>query len=391
MPQPRKPLALGGAAFFLATALVSPALARHCRNPTIPVHITAANTDLGADFPTPQTDVEFTDFFLSNLQHGRQPPDTTPPKTKNVTGDYELAATYCEPSPDPANSSNKTTTTPKVLQILTHGIGFGHDYWDFAYYEYSYVNHALAHGYATLDWDRLGLGESTRLDPVHEVQLPLEVEALRELTRLLRAGSVDLHLNPDSDNGETTTTTTTTTTPPKFDKIVHVGHSLGSSVVYALAAVDGLVLTGWSTVPDFMSAGFIGLHLEQARPKGGPLAGYAPGYVVMGDVTALHTDFFAPGAYDPAILAPAYAATQPTTVGEIATGSYMASTKLEVTVPSLVITGQKDLIFCGTDCFGTNDPNLAFAPRSRELKLPSDESARNYHRVRIGPWPKPGT
>ncbi|KAK8028090.1 Alpha/Beta hydrolase protein [Apiospora marii] len=186
MPQPRNPLTLGGAAFLVATALVSPALARHCQNLTIPVHITAANTDLGDDFATPQTDAEFTDFFLSSQQHGRQPPDTTdPPKTRNVTGDYELAATYCEPS-------SGSSGTPKVLQLLTHGIGFDRSYWDFAYrdYEYSYVNHALAHGYATLAWDRLGLGESTRLDPVREVQLPLEVEALRELTRLLRAGYV---------------------------------------------------------------------------------------------------------------------------------------------------------------------------------------------------------
>ncbi|KAK8089539.1 hypothetical protein PG997_004500 [Apiospora hydei] len=375
-----QPLALGGggggvtaAVFFLAaTALVSPALAaRNCRNLTIPVHITAANTDLEDDFPTPQTDVEFTDFFLSNQPHGRQPPDTTtPPKTRNVTGDYRLAATYCEPSSSSSSSSgsgnNNTTTTPNVLQILTHGIGFGRDYWDFAYhdYKYSYVNHALAHGYATLAWDRLGFGNSTRLDPVHEVQLPLEVEALRELTRLLRAGEVNLHLDTDTDtDSETTNTTKTKTRTRKFDKIVHVGHSLGSTVVYALAAVDktsldGLVLTGWSTVTDFMTAGFIGLYLEQARPKGGHLAGYAPGYVVVGDVTALHTDFFAPGAYDPDILAPAYAATQPTTVGEIATGSYMANTKLEVTVPSLVITGQKDLIFCGTNCYGTDDPKL---------------------------------
>ncbi|KAK7987899.1 hypothetical protein PG989_008214 [Apiospora arundinis] len=350
MPQTLNPLSLGGTmatSALLAMAFASPAIAaRNCQNLTIPVHITAANTDLGPGFVTPQTDAEFTDFFLSNLQHGRQPPVMTPPKTKNVTGDYHLAATYCEPS--------SGGDAPKVLQILTHGIGFGRSYWDFAYndYEYSYVNHALAHGYATLAWDRLGLGESTRLDPVSEVQLPLEVEALRELTRLLRAGEVDLQ--PKTNSTKTNT---------KFDKIVHVGHSLGSSVVYALAALDttaldGLVLTGWSTVTDFMGAGFIGLHLEQAGPKGGHLAGYAPGYVVVGDVTALHTDFFAPGAYDPAILEPAYAAGEPTTVGEIATGSYMADQKLQVTVPSLVITGQKDLIFCGTDCYGTNNASL---------------------------------
>ncbi|KAK8126294.1 uncharacterized protein PG998_002053 [Apiospora kogelbergensis] len=340
------PLSLSGTmsiGALLALALASPVLAgRNCQNLTIPVHVTAANTDLSG-LPTPQTDVEFTDFFLSNLQHGRQPRDMPSPKTVDVTGDYKLAATYCEPSDG---------SPPKVLQILTHGIGFGRSYWDFAYndYEYSYVNHALAHGYATLAWDRLGLGESSRLDPVKEVQLPLEVEALRELTRLIRAGSVDLKGTPANAG-------------TKFDKIVHVGHSLGSSVVYALAAVDktaldGIVLTGWSTVTDFMDEGFVGLHLEQAGPKGGHLADYAPGYVVVGDVTALHTDFFAPGAYDPAILEPAFAAGEPTTVGEIATGSYMANQKLEVTVPSLVITGQKDLIFCGTDCYGTNNASL---------------------------------
>ncbi|KAK8083010.1 hypothetical protein PG996_001791 [Apiospora saccharicola] len=328
MPHPRNPLTLGGAAFLLTATLVSrPALARNCQNLTIPVHITAANTDLGDDFPTPQNDVEFTDFFLSNQPHGRLPPvmtTTSPPKTRNVTGDYELAATNCEPSSlgnSSSSSSSSNERIPKVLQVLTHGIGFDRSYRDFAFhdFEYSYVNHALDHGYATLAWDRLGLGESTRLDPVREVQLPLEVEALRELTRLLRAGSVDL----EPDDPQAAAAANNGTTTHHFDKIVHVGHSLGSSVVYALAAVDMTALDGI------------------AGPKGGHLAGYDPGYVVVGDVTALHTDFFAPGAYDPDILEPAYAATQPTTVDEIATGSYMANTKLDVTVPSLVITGRK--------------------------------------------------
>lgn len=65
-------------------------------------------------------------------------------------------------------------------------------------------------GYATLAYDRLGIGNSSHGDPKNEIQSFLEVEALAAVTRMLRNGSFP----------KVNTT---------FDKIVHVGHSFGSA------------------------------------------------------------------------------------------------------------------------------------------------------------------
>ena len=60
-----------------------------------------------------------------------------------------------------------------MLQIMTHGIGFDRTYWDLPVhdYEYSYVARAVDdHGYSTVTWDRLGVGQSSRGETINEIQ-----------------------------------------------------------------------------------------------------------------------------------------------------------------------------------------------------------------------------
>ncbi|HSG40212.1 MAG TPA: alpha/beta hydrolase, partial [Thermoanaerobaculia bacterium] len=50
----------------------------------------------------------------------------------------------------------------KTFQITLHGITYSHLYWDFPFQPetYSYVRRATAAGYAVLNLDRIGIGQS---------------------------------------------------------------------------------------------------------------------------------------------------------------------------------------------------------------------------------------
>lgn len=65
-------------------------------------------------------------------------------------------------------------------------------YWDSSYndFNYSYVNVATdTYKYCTLNYDRLGLGNSSHGEPLNEIQSFLEIAALAELTMMLRNGT----------------------------------------------------------------------------------------------------------------------------------------------------------------------------------------------------------
>lgn len=211
---------------------------------------------------------------------------------------------------------------------MTHGIGFDRTYWDIPIndYNYSYVAQAADHGYSTFAWDRLGIAESEHGDAVNEIQSYLEIAALYSLTQKLREGSIG-------------------GIGCAFDKVVHVGHSFGSLQSYSLAvlypgASDGLVLTGFSQASQYIAvfgaaSNFV---LANSLPS---FKDYPDGYLASGDKSAVHTDFFAPGSFDPALLDLAYASGKPVTVGELLSISSATAFKNPLTGPVLIITGSK--------------------------------------------------
>ena len=139
-----------------------------------------------------------------------------------LQGTYIIDTTLCFP----ANLTNAEKV--QTVQILTHGIGLDKSYWDIVP-GYSYVDAAVAAGYATAAYNRLGVGRSDHPDPIQVVQSPLDVEIQHVLVQALRAGKL---------------------ASKAFKHAIGVGHSYGSIVQLAQNAkypgdVDAAVLTGF--------------------------------------------------------------------------------------------------------------------------------------------------
>ncbi|KAK2000006.1 hypothetical protein LX36DRAFT_451726 [Colletotrichum falcatum] len=322
----------------LPLAFAALAAARVCQDLTVEVSITARNGVF--NISTPETNIDVTNFLVMDAEQGRNVSAEYLVGYADVRGTYQLASTYCHPDSGPG----------PVLQILTHGIGFDRSYWDFPAngHNYSYVGPAVDdYGYSTFSWDRLGIAESSHGEPINEIQGFLELAALKELTDKLRAGTVP-GLNRT------------------FEKIVHVGHSFGSIHSYALTVMypgisDGVVLTGFAANTTFFANFLLGGAFIQA--SGVPSLGdYPPGYLASSYEGAVHANFFAPGNFDPDILTAAYKSGQPVTFGELLTIGGEAGSPSTFAKPVLVITGEKDLAFCGGNCLATGNPELPSIP-----------------------------
>lgn len=115
------------------------------------------------------------------------------------------------------------------VQLLVHGWTYNRHYFDPGYESetYSYARAANKAGYATFAIDRLAAGESLHplglFDTFDE-----DVRTVHEVVTALRDGSVGT----------------------EFDKVVTVGHSIGSSVIAAEAGkygdVDAMITTGYT-------------------------------------------------------------------------------------------------------------------------------------------------
>jgi len=227
--------------------------------------------------------------------------------------------------------------------------------------------------YATFSYDRLGIGNSSHGEPLNEIQSFIEVETLAQLTRMLRNGSFPgINYTPK--------------------KVVHVGHSFGSAQTYSLANLypnitDGIVLTGFSMNASFVNLFAAGGNFQQANLNeplrfssitgtqvqnrlnmyaGNVVDLFAPidittlpkpqnlpnGYLISSNTEADKYLFLKPHYYDPDILRLAERTKQPVTLGELLTlGSVTLMNNFAG--PVLVIAGDADLPYCGSNCTAT--------------------------------------
>ncbi|KAH7026471.1 Alpha/Beta hydrolase protein [Microdochium trichocladiopsis] len=332
----------------LVTAVVSAAAvsAKCCTNLTVPVTVSARNGRF--NLQPPENNIDVTDFILRLGKRGANYTQQVLEEIYTVSGTYNIAATYCEPAANEPGS---------VLQVLTHGVGFDRSYWDFPYanYNYSYVNQALAKGYSTFSYDRFGIGESypgcdAGADPINEVQSWLEIAILEQLTTQLREGGLP-------------------GVSARFAKTVHVGHSFGSIQSYALGAArpdlsDGLVLTGFTQVPDYVAYFLYGANFVGVDTIPGLADKYAAGYLAPQNLTGVQQNFFASENFDPAVLEAAYKVGQPVTYGELLTLGAPAGVPSAFEGPVLIITGDYDIPFCGGNC---TTPDSTFLDVSASL------------------------
>ncbi|KAK7706297.1 hypothetical protein SLS64_007637 [Diaporthe eres] len=300
-----------------ALVLASLASARKCTDLTVDVPVVSRNAVFNRTAPT--DNIEVTNFVLDLTRQGHNLTNEALTGYTTIEKTYSVAATYCEPDDGPSTT----------VQLLTHGIGFDRTYWDLSINAYNYSYAAKAndeYGYSTFAWDRLGIAQSDHGDAVNEIQSYLEIAALKTLTDQLREGSID-----GIGCG--------------FDKVVHVGHSFGSIQSYSLAvlhpgASDGLVLTGFSQASQFSAYFALGANLVSANGLL-PFVTYPDGYLASGNPSGVQTDFFAPGSFDPALLALASTSGKPVTVGELLTLAGATAQPNPLTGPVLIITGSE--------------------------------------------------
>lgn len=175
---------------------------------------------------------------------------------------------------------------------------------------------------------------SSHGDPVQEIQAYLEVDALRALTEQLRNGDIS-------------------SISKKFDTVVHIGHSFGSEHSYLLTAMypelsDGIALTGFSHNGSFLPFFELGGNFVDAPNLG--LDSYVHGYLAPATESGVQTNFFSPGSFPPELLTFATNNGQPVTQGELLTIGGEIGVPNTFCGPVLVITGERDVPYCGGDC-----------------------------------------
>ena len=150
-----------------------------------------------------------------------------------------------------------------------------YSYWDYPFdsHNYSYVDVAVdQYNFFTIAIDRPGIGCSSIEDPLKVLQMPVELSVIYEMTKMLR--NCALHDVPYS-----------------FSKIVHVGHSFGSSLLYNLAsqyptASDGLILTGFSLSESYVGTAIAGFN-SQFASLNQPLRFGTKGYAAVAEALAV--------------------------------------------------------------------------------------------------------
>ncbi|KAK5710027.1 hypothetical protein LTR17_019248 [Elasticomyces elasticus] len=271
-----------------------------------------------------------------------------------ISRTYDIFATLCIP-PHGSKASN--------LQIATHGGGFDSRYWDPSVDpdEHSWVNAALNAGYSILTYDRIGCGQSSKPNAYTDMQHTTEVEVLRVLTEKVRDGTIqELASRSHRPLGPTIA----------FDKIIHVGHSMGSIVTYALISLypnasDAVILTGFLVSSQVFNGRTTAGGREYA-PENDPklFANHSSGYVVIGTPLAFQTGFFSNrtnettniGGFKQEFLNYAFSVRQPESVVEMGSGVTLVlgnPTAPQFTGPVQIVLGEFDFIVCRGDCKGT--------------------------------------
>lgn len=255
--------------------------------------------------------------FLSNATYAQK------------SGDYDISGIFCKPT-------KKSPERENVIQVLVHGATYTKRYWSGGAWsndnssKYSWSRYANKKGYYTLALDRLGNGQSSRPDPLQEVQLPLEADVIHQIIRKLREGSL-FH--------------------KKFTKVIYAGHSTGSIVGTIIAQtyptdIETLILTGYAA-PVSNAGGSAGG--EDYRPAHDILPRFRnlPEYYIAANNEQGTTKAFYYGSYDPAVPVLDFESRGTFTFGELfAISGSSSSPNFQGNV--LLVTGAHDQVVCGS-------------------------------------------
>jgi pimeloyl-ACP methyl ester carboxylesterase len=234
-----------------------------------------------------------------------------------VASRYRLAGWLCQPV--------RTTTT---VQLLIPGLICTHRYWTGTDLRTDYTAAALAAGDAVYLVDRIGTGASDR-PPADQVTTTTEATVAHQVVRALRDGTLGW-----------------------FTRVIGVGHSYGSVIAMAEAAIyhddDALVLTGvlHDIRVDEMTRFITDLY-PAADPK---FAGTTPPDGYLTTRPGSRPSYF----LDPHTAVRGAAGWDEQTKTTAVTGDLTFTPDRElaysraITVPVLIVMGATDALFCGT-------------------------------------------
>jgi pimeloyl-ACP methyl ester carboxylesterase len=222
----------------------------------------------------------------------------------------------------------------KTIQIALHGATYSHLYWDWPYQPetYSYVLRATEEGYAVLNLDRIGIGQSSH-PPADDVTIESNAYVVHQVVQMLRGGG--LLVQPFGRI--------------RAQRVVLVGHSLGSVISIQEAGtfhdVDGVVLTGVShtVTPALGDVSFQPANLDPH---------FAGRNIPDGYVTTLpgtRSIFYNAGdrsTFDPKILRIDEKNKETATIAELMTAVPALALSTGIHVPVLVMVGDSDAAFC---------------------------------------------
>jgi len=226
-----------------------------------------------------------------------------------------------------------------TMQLLIHGATYNQDYWDFGRIDgnnYSYARYVAAHGFPTFALNQLGAADSS-----HPASADLTIQAMasvaHQIVQGLRNGSIaDI----------------------QFGKIIIVGHSLGSVVVWEeaikYADVDGVIITGaaHSITTRFLKANLFYPAIDDPKFKH---SGLDTGYLTTIPNSRAVAFYSFPDA-DPNVTANDEQRKDLVSLTELQTGLPIVTSKdsLAIQVPVLTILGGHDFTTCGPNPQGGN-------------------------------------
>jgi len=240
--------------------------------------------------------------------------------------------------------------TPSAVQLLVHGATYNRYYSDWPYRPnfYSYVGKMTGAGYATFNVERLGYGRSTH-PPSASVTLQNGTDALHQVVGLLRSGGIGGHA---------------------FSRVIWVGHSLGTLYGWLDASaypgdVDAFVLTGLlhCLKPSWLTLAFGDAYSAISDPAFAA-SGFDAGYLTFLPGTRASLFYWTPTA-EPYVIAlderlkdtvsgPEFLAAYP--LFDFPTPATAPSQA--VSVPTLIVLGQHDRVFCDEDGLVCNQQNV---------------------------------
>ncbi|KAI1465648.1 alpha/beta-hydrolase [Daldinia caldariorum] len=307
----------------------------NCISGTVALSINTPGVKIS--YQAPQDQKAVTGAFVEMFQVGSSFAADIISGPSTISGTYKIFVKLCLPT-DPDVLANV-----KTVQLLSHGATLDHTYWDIAP-GYSYVDVASAAGYATLSYDQLGVGRSDHPDPIQVVQATSQVAVTHALAGLLRSSKLGGY---------------------KFDKVVGVGHSAGSTLTQAITTqypkdFDAVILSGTTASADTVALTVAAFNLINANTDpSNQFRSLAPGYLTQQTSVGIQFAFYRFPNFDDDVFRRQVAHKSTNTLGVLLTLGSIVAPSPEFTGPVDLVNGEHDLVFCGGNCVEPVDQNQA--------------------------------